>query len=370
MHNSLHKYITFLCLLFFSLVRYSDAVDINYSRPYIVVNVETGDVFAAHNAFQPWYPASLTKLMTSYLTFKAMAAGKLNKASKVVLSRYDVSQAPSKSNYKAGTILSLDHALNIMLVKSTNDIATALGSLIAKNQINFVNMMNHQAKLLGMNDSHFASANGLPNVKNYSTARDLALLALALRRDFPQYCAYFNIKYLKLGGQSKTILNSNNLLGRYRGINGMKTGFICASGYNLIASAKRADSEFIAVILGAPRLDIREEVAASLLETAFNSSFSRIRKNIYDMQKTKIYNKAPPNLRNEMCSAKAIKSRLPYLTHDFRPIIISPYIKDDRVKAPVVAVMPLYMPGKFFSKAKKKNQPKISVTSNESLHIY
>ena len=120
---------------------------------YIVVDVNTGDVLAQNNSFEPWFPASLTKMMTAYLAFKAMTDGSLNKNSQIILSKYDVSQAPSKSGYRAGTILSLDTALKIMLVKSTNDIATAIGKTIAKNNAVFVAMMNDQAKKLEMSYS-------------------------------------------------------------------------------------------------------------------------------------------------------------------------------------------------------------------------
>lgn len=356
MHISLKKRTLLLLLLLFfgNFINYSYGYNINYNRPYIVVNAKTGDVLAENESFQPWYPASLTKMMTTYLTFKAMAEKRLNVSSKVTLTRFDVSQAPSKSGYPSGTILSLENALKIMLVKSTNDVASAIGRLIGKTNSNFVFMMNQQAKILAMNNTHFTSANGLPNPNNYSTARDLALLALALRHDFPQYAKYFNIKYLKLGGQSKTILNSNNLLGHFPGIDGMKTGFICASGYNLVASAKRDNNLFIAVILGAPRLDIREEVAALLLENAFDSSPTANIGNIYDMRLPGYYNKLPPDLHKEMCTIEAVKKRRPYLTKDFRPILNSPYISDDCDNTNIISVMPLYIPPKHIIKIKHK----------------
>lgn len=339
------------CLIIIALAAFlgfwkneASAQTINYARPYIVVDVNTGDVLAQNNSFEPWFPASLTKMMTAYLAFKAMTDGSLNKNSQIILSKYDVSQAPSKSGYRAGTILSLDTALKIMLVKSTNGIATAIGKTIAKNNAVFVAMMNDQAKKLEMSYSHFTSANGLPNINNYSTARDLALLAIALRRDFPQYAYYFNIKALDLSQKGQIVLNSNNLLGRVEGINGMKTGYICASGYNLVASAKRGNREIIAVVLGAPRLDIREEVTANLLELGFNSSDLKIKNNIFNMRPRHKYAKHPPNLRSEMCNIKAAKMRLHYLDKNFRPILNSPYITAQAKDLNILRVKPIYEP--------------------------
>lgn len=329
---------------------------IDYARPYIVVDANTGDVLAQNNSFEPWFPASLTKMMTTYLAFKAMASGRLSKNSHIILSKYDVSQAPSKSGYRAGTILNLDTALKIMLVKSTNDIATAIAKTIAKNNGVFVSMMNEQAKKLGMNYSHFTSANGLPDANNYSTVRDLAILAIALKRDFPQYAYYFNIKALDLNQKGKIILNSNNLLGRVDGINGMKTGYICASGYNLVASARRGEREIIAVVLGAPRLDIREEVTASLLELGFNLPILKIKNNIYNIRPKHKYAKLPPNLRSEMCSIKAFKRRLHYLDKNFRPILNSPYITAQAKDLDILQVKPIYEPPIHSAKLHKKHK--------------
>ena len=320
------------------------AYSIKYNRPYIVVDAVTGEILAQQNIFQPWFPASLTKMMTSYLAFKAMANGDLTKNSHIILSKYDVGQPPSKSGYRAGTILTLDTALKIMLVKSTNDIASAIGHSVAKNNAVFVAMMNEQAKTLGMYQTHFASANGLPNSHNYSTARDLALLAIAIRRDFPQYTYYFNIQALDLDETNKIVLNSNNLLGHFYGINGMKTGYICASGYNLVASAKRGQKELIAVILGASRLDIREEVAAALLEHGFAAFNIKAKNNIYNVKPPYIYNKVAPNLKAQMCSINAVKHRMHYLDRNFRPIMHSPYISNDIKTLEVLRLRPIYEP--------------------------
>lgn len=315
----------------------------SYNNPYLVLDVQTGQILAQNRVFDRWYPASLTKLMTSYLTFKALAAGDLSKDSKVTLSLYAVSQPPSRSGYRAGTVLDLDTALKIMLVKSTNDIATSIGELIGGTHANFVKLMNLQAKQLSMNYTHFTSANGLPNSANYSTARDFALLARAIRLDFPQYSSYFNIEAIRFDNSAKVVLNSNNLLGRFAGIDGMKTGFICASGYNLVASATRNGQTLIAVILGATRLDLREERAAQLLEAGFNTLTAN-KPTIEQLEPIAGYKMQAPNISQNVCSLDSWKKRSHFMDKTGRPIIESPYILPKNTQLHIEAVAPLYVP--------------------------
>lgn len=316
---------------------------INYNKPYIVVDMQSARVIAQNRAFDRWYPASLTKLMTVYLTFKALKDGSLTKDSKVTLSRYAVSQPPSCSGYSAGTVFNLDTALKILLVKSTNDIATSIGELIGGTRANFVKLMNMQARQLAMNYTHFASANGLPSSDNYSTARDLAILACALRRDFPEYSDYFSINAIRFSNGPKIILNSNNLLGRFAGIDGMKTGFICASGYNLVASATRENRTLIAIVLGATRLDIREETMANLLETGFQRQATKGKK-LTELVPADSYSTQAPNISHSVCSLDAWKKRSKYLNKNGLPILTSPYIAPMGTQITVAEVAPLYVP--------------------------
>ncbi|WJW79564.1 D-alanyl-D-alanine carboxypeptidase family protein [Bartonella sp. TP] len=316
---------------------------INYNKPYILVDMQSSRVVAQNRAFDRWYPASLTKLMTVYLTFKALKDGVLTKDSKITLSRYAVSQPPSCSGYPAGTVFSLDTALKIMMVKSTNDIATSIGELIGGTRANFVKLMNMQARQLAMNYTHFASANGLPNSDNYSTARDLAILACALRRDFPEYSNYFSINAIRYANSHKIMLNSNNLLGRFVGIDGMKTGFICASGYNLVASATRAGRTLIAVVLGATRLDIREETMANLLETGFQQQTIN-GKLLTELLPLDSYSTQAPNISQAVCSLDAWKKRSKYLNKNGLPILTSPYIAPMGTQITVAEVAPIYVP--------------------------
>ncbi|MEJ0098068.1 MAG: D-alanyl-D-alanine carboxypeptidase family protein [Bauldia sp.] len=215
---------------------------------YIVVDADSGAVLSDSQSDALWHPASLTKLMTAYVTFEALKAGKLTMTSPVRISAHALAQAPAKMGFKVGTIVNVDNALKMMLVKSANDIAVAIAETVGGSEPGFVARMNATAARLGMASTHYDNANGLPDDGQTTTARDLAVLAKALLTDFPEYRSYFGIPAIKAG---KRILRSENaLLERYRGTTGMKTGFICASGYNIVATAHRGARSLIAVVLG------------------------------------------------------------------------------------------------------------------------
>jgi len=281
------------------------------AAPYIVVDVTNERVLAHDQAFDRWYPASLTKMMTAYVAFRAIEAGEIALDSPVELSVAAVKVPPSRSNYKAGTRLTLDHALKIVLTRSANDLTMAIGEAISGKASSFVARMNKEAARLGMTGTHFANTNGLPHEKNYSTARDLALLAVRLRRDFPQYAHYFAIEAIDYGDGRKIQPNSNHLIGRYSGADGMKTGFICASGFNLAASATRKGRTLVAVVLGAERIDQREAFAAELLTQGFTRKGTETL-TLATLQPYGNKLKTPTNLRETICSAQATKLRSQY----------------------------------------------------------
>lgn len=234
---------------------------------YIVVDVNTGMVLDQRNAFQTWYPASVSKLMTAYVTFRLIQSGRITLNSPVTVSQNALSQAPSKMGFKVGTVLTVDNALKMMIVKSANDIAVAIAESTAGSEPAFVAMMNSEAHRLGMTRSHFDNPNGLPDDGQLSNARDLAVLATAILRDYPQYKALFGITGLKFGKQ--IIRTHNRLLERYVGADGMKTGFICNSGFNVVATATRNGRTLLTVVLGAYNTRERDEFAARALEMAF-----------------------------------------------------------------------------------------------------
>ncbi len=238
--------------------------------PYIVADVDTGRVIEEFDALRPWYPASTTKLMTLYVTLEAIRAGEITLNSEVQYSANAANQPPSKMGFRPGTVLTLDNALKMMMVKSANDIAVAVAETVGGSVPAFSDRMNDAARRLGMTRSHFVTPNGLPDADNYTTARDMALLGRALLREFRDYSDYFKLPAIQIGG--KVLKNYNKLLERYPGATGMKTGFICASGFNLVASAKRGSREVIAVVFGQYGGKARTEKAAELLDDGFAST--------------------------------------------------------------------------------------------------
>lgn len=237
--------------------------------PYLVVDVRSGEVLDEHDALRPWYPASTTKLMTAYVAFRAVQSGALTLDSPVLVSARAAAQPPSKMGFKAGSVLTLDNALKMMMVKSANDIAVAVAETVGGSEAGFAALMNAEAARLGMTRSRFVNPHGLPNPDQVSSARDMALLARALLNEFPQYRPYFAIHAIQHG--KKVLKNYNTLIERFAGTTGMKTGYICASGFNLVASANRGGREVIAVVFGSYNARERAEKAAELLEIGLRS---------------------------------------------------------------------------------------------------
>lgn len=240
------------------------------AHAYLVFDARTGEVLDRHNAFQAWYPASVTKLMTTYVTFQALKAGRLKLSSPVVMSPEANSQPPSKMGFPTGTVLTVDNALKMVMVKSANDVAWALGEAVGGSKDAFVAEMNAQARRLGMNRTVWANPNGLPDPAQYTNAHDLGLLARALIREFPEYAGYFSLPGIQFG--KRVIRNHNHLMDRYPGTDGMKTGFICSGGFNVVATVTRGDKRLVAVVLGSPNARVRAEKAAELFTKAFDGS--------------------------------------------------------------------------------------------------
>lgn len=234
---------------------------------YIVVDQRTGAVLADGNPFQPWYPASITKLMTAYVTFRAIRAGRLTLNSPVTMTQNAAGQSPSKMGFKVGTVVTVDNALKMVIVKSANDMAMALGETVGGSESAFVGEMNREAARLGMTRTHFSNPNGLPDDAQVTTARDMAILARAILVEFPEHRALFSITGLKLG--NNIIRTHNRFVERFQGGDGMKTGFICNAGFNVVATATRGGRTLIAVVLGAYSTRERDEFAARLVTESF-----------------------------------------------------------------------------------------------------
>jgi len=233
----------------------------------LVIDAASGAVLSSENAGQPWHPASTTKMMTAYLALKAVREGRLGLETAIPASKRAASQPRVKVYIKAGQEITLDNALRIMMVKSANDIAYVIAEGVGGNVESFVGMMNAEAARLGMRDSHFTNPNGWHDPDQQVSARDLAILAMALMREFPDYSDYWNTASVQLGKQ--VLNNTNGLVGRYSGIGGMKTGYVCASGFNVVATATRGGRTLIAVVLGALSGTERTIKAAQLLDDGF-----------------------------------------------------------------------------------------------------
>ncbi|MEP4806462.1 MAG: D-alanyl-D-alanine carboxypeptidase family protein [Hyphomicrobiales bacterium] len=272
------------------------------AAPHILVDLETGRILDQKDALTPWYPASLTKLMTAFVTFEAISAGEITMRSAVRVSKNALSQAPSKMGFRVGTEVTVENALKMVIVKSANDIAVALGEAVGGSESNFVARMNKAAAKLGMTGTRFKNPNGLPAKGQTTNARDMAVLTQAIMKRYPQHRDLFKITAIKAG--KRTLRSYNPLLTRYKGATGMKTGFICASGFNLVATAKRKNKHLIAVVLGSPSSQERAESAAGLLNKGFKPFTLKGRKNVKDIKASGGFVE-PVNLRPLICSQKA-----------------------------------------------------------------
>ena len=252
-------------------------------RAVLVADIDSGQVLYQENANQLNYPASLTKIMTLYLTFDALEHKRLRLDDYLIVSQSAANAQPVKLGLSAGSKISVDDAIKAVAVHSANDVARVLAeNLQGGKEGSFANLMTRVANEIGLQQTNFENSSGLPNDDHMSTARDIALLSMAVYKHFPQYWKYFGIKSWTYNG--KTYTNGNRLLTDYPGCDGMKTGFTNKSRYSLVATAKRNNRHLIAVVLGAENKDVRANVATKMLNLGFN----KIGQNVsdYDYQNT------------------------------------------------------------------------------------
>jgi D-alanyl-D-alanine carboxypeptidase len=274
-----------------------------HAEAWLVVEADTGKVLQADNATMPWYPASVTKIMTAYVTLKAVKEGRLTLDGLLTVSPVAASQSPSKMGFKPGTQVTVENALAMMMVKSANDMAVVLAEGVGGSVDGFSAMMNATAQRLGMTQTSYVNPNGLPADGQITSARDLAILARAVIRDLPEYEYFMHIPAIRFG--RRTTNNFNKLIGRYPGADGFKTGFICASGYNLVGSATRNGKRLIAVVLGSTSGQARAVRAAQLLERGFAANgLGWLRPSLGTVDNLVPIDATPPNLRDEMCNGK------------------------------------------------------------------
>ena len=249
-----------------------------YAKEYraaLVADIDSGQVLYQEKANELNYPASLTKIMTLYLTFDALEHKRLHLDDYLIVSQSAANAQPVVLGLKAGSKIRVEDAIKAVAVHSANDVARVLAeNLQGGKEGNFANLMTRVANEIGLTNTNFENSSGLPNDDHMSTARDIALLSMAVYKHFPQYWKYFGIKSWTYNG--KTYTNGNRLLGDYPGCDGMKTGFTNKSRYSLVATAKRNNRHLIAVVLGAENKDVRAEVATKML----NRGFDKIGQNV------------------------------------------------------------------------------------------
>ena len=266
----------------------------------LIVEADSGKVLHAEHATYPWYPASTTKLMTMYLTLKAVKDKRLTIDSLLTVSSNAVAQAPSKMGFKAGTTVTVDNALKMLMVKSANDMAVVLAEGVSGSIEKFADDMNAASRRLGMTQSSWVNPNGLPADEQITSARDMAMLARAILKELPEYESYWHIPSIRFG--KRIMRNTNSLIGRYPDADGMKTGFICASCFNVVASATRNGRKLIVVVFGSRSGMVRSEKAAQLFEKGFASGgLSWLMPSLGTVDALQPIAAAPPNLRDEMC---------------------------------------------------------------------
>ena len=235
----------------------------------IIVDADTGVVLHEVNADTRNYPASLTKMMTLYMAFAALEDGRFTLDQKLRTSKRASGQAPSKLGLKKGQTLTVRDAILALVTKSANDVATVIAESLGGDEVNFARMMTRKAKEMGMSSTTFRNASGLPNRRQRSTARDLSVLARGLLTDYPEYYHFFSARSFSWNG--KTYKNHNKMLKTYNGADGIKTGYIRASGFNLAASAVRYNRRLVGVVMGGHSAKSRNVHMAKLLDKGFRS---------------------------------------------------------------------------------------------------
>ena len=236
----------------------------------IVVDAKTGKTLYADRADEFRYPASLTKIMTLYIVFEELQAGRLNLNSRLKISKYAANQPPSKIGIKVGNPITVQTAIRALVTKSANDVATAVAENISGSERAFAERMTRTAKSIGMKKTTFRNAHGLPNSRQETTARDMAILGRAIQERFPKYYKYFSTRSFTFRGT--TYRNHNKLLGQVKGVDGIKTGFINASGYNLVTSVKRNQRHIVAVVMGGRSGNSRNNHMKDLIKRFINKA--------------------------------------------------------------------------------------------------
>lgn len=249
------------------VVSYAPATAVERGYSALVVNAATGEELYAVDADAARYPASLTKMMTLYLLFEAVSEGRYSLSSPLTVSANAASQPPAKLGLKAGSTITVEQAARALAVKSANDVAVTIAENLAGSEAVFARQMTQQARAMGLSRTRFVNATGLPDPAQVTTARDMATLGRALKRRFPQYASYYRAKSVSYDG--RTFRATNNLLGKVPGVDGLKTGYIRMSGYNLVATANRGGKRLVVVVIGGKSEAARDREVTRLIKAYF-----------------------------------------------------------------------------------------------------
>lgn len=267
-------FLVLVALLFLFLVNQAQA---NSRYSSIVIDADTGKVLHESNADAARYPASLTKMMTLYMLFEAIEQHKMTLDARMRVSTHAASMPQTNIGLLTGDSISVREAIPALIVRSANDVAAVVAEALGNNEANFGRMMTDKARRLGMHSTTFRNASGLPNGEQKTTARDLVTLSTRLMKDFPKYYHYFSTKSFSYKG---TTYNSHNRMVRNTsGVDGLKTGFIRASGFNVATSAKRGNRRVVAVVMGGQTAIARDQHMAQLLDRSFNQGNMHVANN-------------------------------------------------------------------------------------------
>ena len=287
--------------LLFALASIASLASPGAANPLLLVDVDTLEVLEAQEAGQPWHPASLTKLMTAFVAFEQIALGNVSLDTPVILSKAAVALPPSKSGLPADTAVSLQDALYILLVKSANDMAVAIADTVGGSEAGFVALMNDAARRMGLSATHFVNPHGLHDPGQVTSARDLAVLSLYILQTYPQYAPIFGTEEVTIG--KRVYESQNELLTKFAGTTGMKTGYVCSSGLNIVATVERGGRRLLAVVLGASSARERNERTAQLVLSALSGNAARTGQNLLALPNQA--GAAPVDMRPMICGAQA-----------------------------------------------------------------
>ena len=270
-----------------------------FANPELVVDVDSGQVLLGRQSTADWYPAALTTLMTMYVALSAVRDGHVTMDTPFTVSNRAANMPPSRMGLQPGVQVTLDNALKLLVVKSPNDVAVTVAEGISGSVEAFVDEMNAAGARLGLKESHFVNPTGLPDSRQVTSARDMAMIGRALLKEFPEHHDLFGIGALRLG--DRVIPTRNSLIGRYAGADGMRTGFTCAAGLNVVASATHNGRRLIVVVLGSSSARARMAQATALLDRGFAKKGGAL--GLVDSLPS-LGVKTAPDMRAEVCSPK------------------------------------------------------------------